>query len=67
MPLSRDQITDPCLVLTPSEHQVMRPPRGWAVLEALPGLLAGTCFALNARTLASTQTLSFAELCKHYA
>ncbi|MBA1376884.1 hypothetical protein [Pseudomonas brassicacearum] len=67
MPLSRDQITVPCLVLTPSEHQVMRPPRDWAALEVLPGLLAGTWFALNARTLASTQTQSFAELCKHYA
>ncbi|MCW1246124.1 hypothetical protein OC610_17045 [Pseudomonas sp. SAICEU22] len=67
MPLSRDPITDPCLVLTPSERQVMRPPRGWAVLGALPGLLAGTCFALDARELASTQKLSFAEPCKHYA
>ncbi|QXI55380.1 hypothetical protein [Pseudomonas alvandae] len=67
MPLSRDQITDPCLVLTPSERQVMRPPRDQAVLEALPGLLAGTWFAFNARKLASTQTLSFAEPCKHYA
>jgi hypothetical protein len=45
----------------------MGPPRDQAVLEALPGLLAGTWFAFNARKLASTQTLSFAEPCKHYA
>lgn len=61
MPLSRDPITDPCLTMMPSEHQIIPALPSQAPLEALPGPLAESRFASQARALSS------AKRCEHHA
>ncbi|MFW9266732.1 hypothetical protein ACLK1G_05980 [Pseudomonas sp. NR3] len=67
MPLSRDQTSDPCLVLPPSESQAIDALRSRALFEAVSSPLVEACPALKAREPALAQASPSAEPCEHYA